>query len=100
MVQCLARRNFFSGNLLVALDGSKLPTPASYEGCGKIKQTRKVKVKGQKEPVTQEYYVYGGKELVLMDVDTPFPLPMKLVSIHQYEQKLLCPFPQQPLHNL
>ncbi len=54
MVQLLARRSFFSGNLVVALDGSKVPTPASYQGCGKVKQTRKVKVKGQKEPVTQE----------------------------------------------
>ena len=27
------------GKLLVALDGSKLPTPKSYEGCGKLKQT-------------------------------------------------------------
>src|SRR5229473_4855764 len=49
MVQLLARRGMFSGTLLVALDGSKLPTPKSYEGCGKLKQTRRVKVKGQKE---------------------------------------------------
>jgi len=61
MVHLLARRSFFSGNLVVALDGSKVPTPESYEGCGKLKQTRKVKVKGQKEPVTQEYYVYGSE---------------------------------------
>ena len=59
MVQLLARRGFFKGKLLVALDGSKLPTPQSYEGCGKLKQTRSVKIKGQKEAVTEEYYVYG-----------------------------------------
>src|SRR5947199_3598658 len=40
MMHLLARRSFFSGNLVVALDGSKVPTPASYEGCGKLKQTR------------------------------------------------------------
>jgi hypothetical protein len=55
MVQVLARRGFFSGKLLVALDGSKLPTPESYEGCGKLKQTRRVKIKGQKEAATEEY---------------------------------------------
>jgi hypothetical protein len=54
LVQLLARRGFFSGKLVVALDGSKLPTPQSYEGCGKVKQTRTVKVKGQKDPVTEE----------------------------------------------
>ncbi len=56
MVQLLARRGVWTGQLLVALDGSKLPTPKSYEGCGKVKQTRKVKVKGQKEAATEEYY--------------------------------------------
>src|SRR5947209_20603398 len=40
MVHLLARRKFFTGNLLVALDGSKVPTPQSYKGCGKIKQRR------------------------------------------------------------
>lgn len=59
MVQLLAQRGFFTGKLLVALDGSKLPTPESYEGCGKLKQARSVKVKGQKEAATEEYYVDG-----------------------------------------
>jgi hypothetical protein len=54
MVQLLAQRGMFTGKLLVALDGSKLPTPQSYEGCGKLKQTRRVKVKGQKEAATEE----------------------------------------------
>src|SRR3989441_12284205 len=81
MVQLLARRGMFTGNLLVALDGSKLPTPQSYEGCGKLKQTRKVKVKGQPEAATEEYYVYGWKVLVLIEVRTRLPLAMKLVKI-------------------
>jgi hypothetical protein len=34
MVPWLAEGGFFQGELVVALDGSKLPTPASYEGCG------------------------------------------------------------------
>src|SRR5260370_39105924 len=52
MVQLLARRGWFTGPLVVALDGSKGPTPASYEGGGKVKQTSKVKVQGAKEPGT------------------------------------------------
>ena len=47
---------------------SKLPTPQSYEGCGKLTQTRRVKVKGQPEVATEEYYVYGWKVLVLIEV--------------------------------
>src|SRR5437667_5043822 len=100
MVQLLAGRGWFAGNLLVALDGSKIPTPASYEGCGKLKQTRKVKVKGQPEPVTQEYYVSGWKVLVLIEVQTRLPLAMKLVPIQEYEGKWLVPLLEQAQQNL
>src|SRR3989440_6952487 len=100
MVHLLARRSFFSVNLVVALDGSKLPTPKSYEGCGKLKQTRRVQVKGQKDPVTQEYYVYGWKVLVLIEVQTRLPLAMKLVPIQDYEGKWLLPLLEQAQQNL
>lgn len=100
MVQLLARRKFFTGKLLVALDGSKVPTPPGYAGCGKLKQTRKVKVKGQKEPVTEEYYVSGWKVLVLIEVQTRLPLAMKLVPIQEYEGKWLVPLLEQAQQNL
>ena len=74
MVQCVVRWGLLDGQRIVALDGSKLETPKTYEGCGKLKQTRSVKVKGQKERATEEYYVYGWKVLVLMDVHTRLPL--------------------------
>ena len=100
MVQLLARRGQFAGPLLVALDGSQVPTPQSYEGCGKLKRTRKVKVKGQKEPVTEEYYLYGWKVLVLIEVQTRLPLAMKLVPIQEYEGKWLVPLLEQAQQNL
>jgi hypothetical protein len=100
MVQLLARRGMFTGKLVVALDGSKLPTPKSYEGCGKLKHTRSVKVKGQKEPATEEYYLYGWKVLVLIEVQTRLPLAMKLVSIQDYEGKWLVPLLEQAQQNL
>src|SRR6266704_4709888 len=96
----LARQGLFRGKLLVALDGSKLPTPKSYEGCGKVKQTRKVKVKGQKEAQTQEYYLYGWKILVLIEVQTRLPLAMKVVQIQDYEGKWLIPLLEQAQRNL
>src|SRR2546425_4844484 len=100
MVQLLARRGLFSGKLVVALDGSKLPTPRSYQGCGKLKQTRSVKVKGQKEAATEEYYVYGWKVLVLIEVQTRLPLAMKLVKIQEYEGRGLIPRLAQAQRNL
>jgi Transposase DDE domain len=100
MVQLLARRGMFTGKLLVALDGSKLPTPQSYEGCGKLKQTRSVKVKGQQEAATEEYYVYGWKVLVLIEVQTRLPLAMKVVKIQDYEGTWLLPLLEQAQRNL
>jgi len=100
MVQLLARRGMFSGKLLVAVDGSKLPTPKSYEGCGKLKQTRRVKVKGQKEAATEEYYVYGWKVLLLIEVQTRLPLAMKVVKIQEDEGSWLIPLLEQAQRNL
>ena len=100
MVQLLARRGMFTGKLVVALDGSKLPTPKSYEGCGKLKQTRRVKVKGQPEAATEEYYLYGWKVLVLIEVQTRLPLAMKLVKIQEYEGSWLIPLLEQAQRNL
>src|SRR5712692_6991208 len=54
MVKSLVGWGLLDGERIAALDGSKLPTPETYEGCGKLKQTRSVKVKGQKERATEE----------------------------------------------
>src|SRR5438105_3180328 len=99
MVECVVRCGLLDGERLVALDGSKLETPKTYAGCGKLKQTRSVKVKGQKEPATQEYYVYGWKVLVLIDVHTRLPLAMKVVQIQEYEGRWLVPLLEQAQHN-
>src|SRR5205807_10597710 len=101
MVQLVVRRGILTGKLLVALDGSKLPTPKSYQGCGKVKQTRKVKVKGQKEAVTEEYDVYGWKVLVVIEVQTRLPLASDLwCKSKTYEGKWLVPLLEQAQHNL
>jgi Transposase DDE domain len=100
MVRCVVGWGLLDGERLAALDGSKLPTPETYEGCGKLKQTRSVKVKGQKERATEEYYVYGWKVLVLIDVQTRLPLAMKVVQIQEYEGRWLLPLLEQAQHNL
>src|SRR5256714_12387045 len=100
MVQLLVGWGLLTGERIVALDGSKVPTPQSYAGCGKLKQTRKVKVKGHKEPMIEEYYVYGWKVLVLIDVQTRLPLAMKVVQIQEYEGRWLVPLLETAQRNL
>lgn len=91
MVRCLVPLGLLQGDLKVALDGSKMPTTDKYEGCGKVKQTKKVKIKGQKEPAIQEIYTYGWKILVLIEVQTRLPLAIKVVPIQEYEGHWLIP---------
>ncbi len=100
MVRCVVGWGLLDGERIAALDGSKLETPKTYEGCGKLKQTRSVKVKGQKERATEEYYVYGWKVLVLIDVQTRLPLAMKVVTIQEYEGRWLLPLLEQAQRNL
>src|SRR6266852_7062456 len=100
MIVCLVGGGLLDGQRIAALDGSKLPTPPSYEGCGKVKQTRSVKLKGQKERATEEYYVYGWKVVVLIDVHTRLPLSMKVVQIQEYEGRWLLPLLEQAQRNL
>src|SRR5437764_2326219 len=100
MVESVVGCGLLDGERIVALDGSKLETPKTYEGCGRLKQTRSVKVKGQKERATEEYYVYGWKVLVLIDVHTRLPLAMKVVTIEEYEGRWLVPLLEQAQRNL
>jgi hypothetical protein len=100
MVQPLVAQGLVDGERIAALDGSKLPTTKQYEGCGKLKQTRQVKVKGQKEAAIEEYWVYGWKVLVLIDVQTRLPLAMKVVTIEADEGAWLLPLLKQAQHNL
>ena len=100
MVQSLVRWGLLRGELMAALDGSKLPTTNKYKGAGLLKETKKVKIKGQKELVTQEYYVYGWKVLVLIEVQTRLPLAMKVVTIQEYEGRWLLPLVEQAQSNL
>src|SRR2546425_4620957 len=100
MVECVVGCGLLDGDRIVALDGSKLETPKTYEGCGKLKQTRSVKVKGQKERATEEYYVYGWKVLGLIDGQTRLPLAMKVGTIQEYAGRWLLPLLEQAQRNL
>ena len=57
-------------------------------------------MKGQKERAIEEYYVYGWKVLVLIDVHTRLPLAMKVVKIEEYEGGFLVPLLEQAQRNL
>ncbi len=50
--------------------------------------------------MTEEYYPYGWKVLVLIDVHTRLPLAMKVVKIQAYEGRWLIPLLEQAQRNV
>lgn len=100
VVQQIAAAGHLRGDLTVALDGSKLPTPASYPGCGHVVEREMVWQPRLGKAVTVERTVYGWKVLVLIDVATRLPLAVKVVTIQAYEGAWLVPLLEQAQENL
>jgi len=88
------------GEVLAALDGSKLPTTKRYAGRGCLTEEHTAIEKETKRKVTVVRHVFGWKVLVLMDVLTRLPLAMKVVPIQAYEGAWLLPLVEQAQVNL
>lgn len=88
------------GDLTVALDGSKVPTPKTYPGCGCLSITHKVKEKKTGHLVEVVKTVFGWKVLVLIEVQSRLPLAMTVTQIQEYEGQWLLPLLEQAQDNL
>ena len=112
VVRLIVGMGLLQGNLIVALDGSKLPTTKKYEGRGclprciadwmyrGLKVESKVKEKGTGKLVKVVKYIFGWKVLVLIEVRTRLPLAAKVVKIEEYEGRWLVPLLKQAQANL
>jgi hypothetical protein len=89
-----------SGDLTVALDGSKVETTASYRGRGCLTVTHKVKEKGTGRRVKVATVLFGWKVLLLIEVRTRLPLALHVVKIQEYEGLWLLPLLKQAQANL
>jgi len=99
-VRLLVARGLFQGNLTVALDGSKVLTPASYPGRGCLSVTRTATEAKTKRRVRIVETLFGWKVLVLIDVRTRLPLAMAVGKIQDYEGQWLLPLVRQAQENL
>lgn len=100
VVRALVAWGFVQGEIMVALDGSKLPTTAKFVGRGCLTVERTAKEKGTGRIVTVVRHVFGWKVLVLIEVRTRLPLALKVVRIEEYEGRWLLPLVQQAQANL
>lgn len=89
-----------SGDLTVALDGSKMETTAKFTGRGCLTVIRKVKDRKTGQIVEVAKLLFGWKVLVLIEVRTRLPLALKVVKIQEYEGRWLVPLVKQAQENL
>jgi hypothetical protein len=89
-----------SGELTVALDGSKVPTTTKFAGRGCLTVIRKVKERKTGQIVEVANLLFGWKVLVLIEVQTRLPLALKVGKIQEYEGQWLVPLVKQAQANL
>lgn len=100
VVQLLVGVVGLHGEVMVALDGSKVETTPKYDGCGCLTLTRKVREKKTGRLVEVVKLLFGWKVLVLIEVQTRLPLAMKVTKIQDYEGQWLIPLVKQAQENL
>jgi Transposase DDE domain len=88
-----------SGDLTVAVDGSKVPTTAKFAGRGCLTTIHKVKERKTGRIVEVAKHLFGWKVLVLIEVRTRLPLAMRVGKIQEDEGQWLVPLMTQAQAN-
>jgi hypothetical protein len=98
-IHCLAAFGVFMAEIMVAVDGTPVVTPASYLGCGcqRVTHTRRSRPGVE---VTEVEFLFGWRLIVLVDLVTLIPLALKIVRIQSHEAPYLLELVRQAQHNL
>jgi hypothetical protein len=102
VVRQIVASGLLEGDLMVALDGSKVLTTEQYagRGCLTIERQRRVRLDGVWQVVKLAERVFGWKVLVLIEVRTRLPLALAIDKIEAYEGAYLVPLVEQAQANL
>jgi hypothetical protein len=102
VVRQIAANGLLEGELLVALDGSKVLTTEQYQGrgCLAIEREQRIKLDGVWQVVKLTERWFGWKVLVLIEVRTRLPLALAIGKIEAYEGTYLVPLVEQAQRNL
>ena len=98
-IHCLAAFGLFMAEVMVAVDGTPVVTPATYVGCGcqRKKHTRRNRAG---VAVKEVQVVFGWRLIVLVELTTLIPLALKIVRIQSHEAPYLLELVGQAQHNL
>lgn len=98
-IHCLAAFGVFMAEVMVAVDGTPVVTPATYSGCGcqHKKHTRRNRAGVE---VKEVQLVFGWRLIVLVELTTLIPLALKIVRIQSHEAPYLLELVRQAQQNL
>jgi hypothetical protein len=98
-IQCLAAFGVFMAEVMVAVDGTPVVTPATYSGCGCQRKKRLRRNRAGVE-VKEVVLMFGWRLIVLVDLVTLIPLALKMVRIQSHEAPYLLELVRQAQRNL
>jgi len=98
-IHCLAAFGVFMAEVMVAVDGTPVVTPATYRGCGRQRQKRRRRNRAG-VTVKEVEIVFGWRLIVLVDLVSLIPLALKIVRIQSHEAPYLLTLVRQAQLNL
>jgi len=98
-IRALAAFGVFMAEVMVAVDGTRIITPLTFQGCGMQAVTEyQHNRQGLRVEVTK--LLYGWRLIALLDLRTLIPLAIQIVQIQEHEAPYLVALVQQAQANL
>jgi len=98
-IHCLAAFGVFTGDVMLAVDGTPIPTTPRFKGCGCQKMPKRKKNR-QGVWVEQVDLIFGWRLIALIDLVTMIPIAITLVQIQAHEAPYLVDLVKQAQANL
>lgn len=98
-IRALATFGVFMGEVMVAVDGTRVVTPPTFQGRGKLSVTERQRNR-QGVQVEVVKFLFGWRPIALLDLRTLIPLALKIVQIQEHEAPYLVALVQQAQANL
>jgi hypothetical protein len=98
-IRALVAFGVFMAEVLAVVDGTRIVTPATFQGCGMQAVTEYQRDRqGVRVEITE--LLYGWRLIALIDLRTLIPLAIKIVQIQAHEAPYLVALVQQAQANL
>ena len=98
-IRALAAFGVFMAEVMVAVDGTRVVTAPTFQGCGKLAVTAYHRNR-QGVRVAIVRFLFGWRLIALLDLRTLIPLAIKIVQIQDHEAPYLVALVQQAQANL